>query len=83
MTLSVPVIVNGVCEVLKGHCLKSNGGLYYTNYFEFEGVLDYIFSHSEEYGIMCRNARPYIASNDRWEVIMRNFSEMINHICEE
>lgn len=83
MTLSVPVIVNGICEVLKGHCLKSNGGLYYTNYFEFEGVLDYIFSHSEEYGIMCRNARAYIDSNYRWEVIMRNFSEMINHICEE
>lgn len=83
MTLSVPVIVNGVCEVLKGHCVKSNGGLYYTDYFEFEGVLDYIFSHPEEYSIMCRNAKAYIDSNYRWEVIMRNFSEMINHICEE
>ncbi len=83
MTLSVPVIVNGVCEVLKGHCVKSNGGLYYTDYFEFEGVLDYIFSHPEEYSIMRRNAKAYIDSNYRWEVIMRNFSEMINHICEE
>ena len=32
---------------------------------------------------MRRNAKAYIDSNYRWEVIMRNFSEMINHICEE
>ncbi|WP_297958616.1 glycosyltransferase family 4 protein [uncultured Ruminococcus sp.] len=83
MTLSVPVIVNGGCEVLKGHCVKSNGGLYYTGYFEFEGILDYIFSHEREYEIMRRNAAAYVDSNYRWEVIMRNFSEMINDICKE
>ncbi len=80
MTLSVPVIVNGICEVLKGHCLKSNGGLYYLNYFEFEGILDYIFSHDKEYEAMRSNARLYIDNNYRWEVIMRNFQEVIDSI---
>ncbi|MBP3746587.1 MAG: glycosyltransferase family 4 protein [Ruminococcus sp.] len=80
MTLSVPVIVNGICEVLKGHCLKSNGGLYYMNYFEFEGILDYIFSHDKEYEAMRSNARLYIDNNYRWEVIMRNFQEVIDSI---
>ncbi len=80
MTLSVPVIVNGICEVLKGHCLKSNGGLYYMNYFEFEGILDYIFSHDKEYEAMRSNARLYIDNNYRWEVIMRNFREVIDSI---
>ncbi|MCM1270739.1 MAG: glycosyltransferase family 4 protein [Ruminococcus flavefaciens] len=80
MTLSVPVIVNGVCEVLKGHCVKSNGGLYYMNYFEFEGILDYIFSHDEEYALLCRNAENYIEKNYRWDVIMRKFKEVIEHI---
>lgn len=80
MTLSVPVIVNGVCEVLKGHCIKSNGGLYYTDYFELEGVLDYIFSHDREYGIMCGNARDYIDKNYRWDVIINGFKEVINGI---
>ena len=28
MALGVPVLVNGQCDVLKGHCTKSNGGLY-------------------------------------------------------
>jgi glycosyltransferase involved in cell wall biosynthesis len=80
MTLSVPVIVNGVCEVLKGHCIKSNGGLYYTSYFEFEGILDYIFSHDSEYRIMCGNAKAYIDKNYHWDVIINNFKEVINSI---
>ena len=80
MTLSVPVIVNGICEVLKGHCIKSNGGLYYMNYFEFEGILDYIFSHSAEYAEMRKNAAAYIENNYRWEVIMKNFVDLIESI---
>lgn len=80
MSLSVPVIVNGICEVLKGHCIKSNGGLYYTDYFEFEGVTDYIFSHDREYAIMRENALRYVEENYRWDVIMKGFDEIIDYI---
>ena len=83
MTLSVPVIVNGVCEVLRGHCIKSNGGLYYMDYFELEGILDYISTHEREYELMRSNAKAYIERNYRWEVIMKGFGEMINDICKE
>lgn len=83
MTLSVPVIVNGICEVLKGHCMKSNGGLYYMNYFEFEGILDYVFSHEYEYNIMRENARKYIKENYEWDAIMRKFRAIINNIKEK
>lgn len=83
MSLNVPVIVNGECEVLKGHCVKSNGGLYYNSYFEFEGIVNYIFSHDSEYSVMRKNARQYIDDNYRWEVIMRNFRELIENLCGE
>ena len=77
MSLSVPVIVNGICEVLKGHCVKSNGGLYYMNYFEFEGIIDYIFSHDGEYQCMRENSRKYVEENYRWDVIMKKFDEIL------
>lgn len=83
MTLETPVIVNGICEVLKGHCVKSNAGLYYTNYFEFEGVLDYMLDHYKEYGIMRTNAKKYIDENYRWDVIMQRFGELIDSVCGE
>lgn len=82
MTLSVPVVVNGICEVLKGHCTKSNGGLFYKNYFEFEGCLNYISSHKEEYAQMCINARKYVEDYFQWDDIMNKFDRIIEKAGE-
>ena len=80
MTLSVPVIVNGICDVLKGHCVKSNGGLYYKNYFEFEGCINYMMEHPEEYAIMCKNARKYVEDYFQWDDIMKKFDSVIERV---
>lgn len=80
MTLSVPVIVNGICDVLKGHCVKSNGGLYYKNYFEFEGCINYMTEHPEEYAIMCKNARKYVEDYFQWDDIMKKFDRIIERV---
>lgn len=80
MTLSVPVIVNGICDVLKGHCVKSNGGLYYKNYFEFEGCINYMMEHPEEYAIMCKNARKYVEDYFQWDDIMKKFDKVIEMV---
>lgn len=80
MTLSVPVIVNGICDVLKGHCVKSNGGLYYKNYFEFEGCINYMMEHPEEYAIMCKNARKYVEDYFQWDDIMKKFDSIIERV---
>ena len=34
-----PVLANGVCAVLRGQCKRSNGGLWYDNYAEFQETL--------------------------------------------
>lgn len=80
MTLSVPVVVNGRCDVLKGHCIKSNGGLYYRNYFEFEGCFNYLLSHEEIYLQMCLNAQKYVDSYFRWDTVMEKFDKIIEVI---
>ena len=38
--IGVPVLANGRCDVLAGQCLRSNGGLFYSNGREFEAMLD-------------------------------------------
>lgn len=80
MTLSKPVIVNGICDVLKGHCVKSNGGLYYKNYFEFEGCVNYMLNHPDEYEVMCKNARKYVEDYFQWDDIMDKFDKMIEKV---
>ena len=80
MTLSKPVIVNGICDVLKGHCVKSNGGLYYKNFFEFEGCVNYMLDHPHEYELMCANARKYVDDYFQWDDIMKKFDGIIERV---
>ena len=80
MSLSVPVVVNGACSVLKGHCEKSNGALYYEDYFKFEGAVNYIRSHPETVSEMCANAKKYVEANYSWERIENKLSSLIERL---
>ena len=86
MALETPVIVNGICDVLKGHCVKSNAGLYYTDYYEFESAINYMLEHEDAYRIMGQNAKKYVDEYFQWDVIMNKFDRMINEVilsCQE
>lgn len=80
MSVDTLVLVNGECEVLKGHCTKSNGALYYKNYFEFEGTLNYLLTHPVETNAMKQNAKAYVHDNYRWDVITKRLEELIQLI---
>lgn len=80
MALGRPVLVNGICDVLKGHCIKSNGGLYYKNYFEFEGCLRHLRENPQQWKQMGNNGLEYVNSHYRWEVIMKKFDRIIEKV---
>lgn len=82
LKLGTPIIVNGKCEVLKGHCKKSNAGLYYENYFEFEGCLKYILGNTQTADIMGMNGKNYIRDNYEWGIIVERFTRLIESIRE-
>ncbi|MFR3729878.1 glycosyltransferase family 4 protein [Lacrimispora sp.] len=82
MALGIPVLVNEWCDVLKGHCIKSNAGLYYNNYFEFEGSLNFLLKHSEIARNMGINGRKYVADNYQWNIIISKLTKLINYISE-
>lgn len=80
MTVGTPVLVNGKCEVLKGHCIKSNGALYYTNYFEFEAEVNYLLQNQEEKEAITANARKYVDDNYKWSVVIGKLTDLIERI---
>lgn len=80
MTVGTPVLVNGKCEVLKGHCIKSNGALYYNNYFEFEAEINYLLINDEEREAITANARKYVDNNYKWNVVIDRLSGLIEGI---
>ncbi len=84
MAIEVPVIVNGNCEVLKGHCTRSNAGLYYRSYHEFEGCVNYILEHPDARDEMGKNGGKYIKEKYQWDDIVKRFAAIVEGMptCE-
>ncbi len=75
MALRKPVVVNGKCEVLKGHCRKSGGGVWYEDYKGFlEGMSRLC---SKEYEKMCENAKKYVDKYFAWDIIVRKICDFL------
>lgn len=77
MTMGRPVLVNGKCAVLKGHCLRSNAGLWFENYPEFAATLNWLLAHDAEYEVMRENGKRYVAENYQWETIVDRIRGLI------
>lgn len=83
MALGKPVLVNGKCKVLKGHCMKSGGGVYYE---DSEQAIKYIewFADKEgrnkKYEEMGKAACQYIKEHYCWERIIERISHLMEYI---
>ncbi|EPG73943.1 glycosyltransferase, group 1 family protein [Leptospira fainei serovar Hurstbridge str. BUT 6] len=71
------VLVNGKSEVLKGHCLRSNGGLYYIDKQSFAAVADYLVSHPKEREIMGINGKRYVQSNFNPNIVEKKLINIV------
>jgi glycosyltransferase involved in cell wall biosynthesis len=69
--VETPVLVNGESEVLKYQCRQSNGGLYYSNYDEFELALTHLLNHPDMAAVMGHQGRTFVL-----EQLGSNFGEI-------
>jgi len=58
-----PVLVNSKCNVLTGQCRRSNGGLWYENFDEFEACLNFISTNENISRSMAECGRKYTTDN--------------------
>lgn len=77
MAMGRPVLVNGKCDVLKGHCHRSNAGLYFESYPEFAAALNYLLTYQEQYEVMRWNGKKYVAENYQWAKIIERICQLI------
>lgn len=79
--LGIPVICNGKCDVLKGHCKRSGAGIAYEDYRQFEAAINRVINEIGSNEDLCRtirnNAMEYVRNNYTWDIIMKRFNEVI------
>jgi glycosyltransferase involved in cell wall biosynthesis len=78
--IGTPVLVNGNCEVLKGHCLRSNAGLWYENYDEFKECLDLLLSNERLIEKMGENGKRYVEQNYSWEKVEEKYLRLLEKL---
>ncbi len=70
----VPVLVNGECAVTRDFAVQARGGLYYNGYAEFEGCLEYLFSHPDVARQMAQNGGAYVRQHFSWDAIVEKYT---------
>lgn len=80
LLMGTPVLVNSSCEVLRAHCLKSNAGLYYENYMQFEQAVNRLLTDQTLYTALAKNGPDYVKKNYNWNDIIRKLSALIESI---
>jgi glycosyltransferase involved in cell wall biosynthesis len=78
-----PVLANGRCDVLKGQCLRSNAGLFYENYEEFEEALTLLLASPELRRAMGKNGHRYFSRHYTWETIERKYLSLVELLEKE
>lgn len=73
-----PVLVHNQCNVTSNFVKESNAGLYFDNYFEFEGCINYYIDNPQTAAKMGEAGRQYVLDNFKWDVIMKKFLDFLN-----
>lgn len=78
-----PVLVNGDVPVLKGQSKRSNAGLWYHSYKDFEGALELLRSDKQLREAMGKSGSKYFYDNYTWEVINQKYIDIIEKLHAE
>lgn len=78
-----PVLVSARCAVTKDFARRTNGGLYFRNYFEFEGSIQYLLEHPDEANQMGENGRDYVRTHFNWQRIINRYQTFFQKISGE
>ena len=78
--LGKPVLANAKSDVLKGQCIRSNGGLLYQNAEEFAGMLAALEQNRWLSASLGKSGRQYFRDNYDWRIVERKYHEMLTQL---
>ncbi|MCI0412717.1 glycosyltransferase [bacterium] len=73
-----PVLVKEGSAVLKEHCIKSNAGLFYNDYYDFSACVDYLMRHHRVRHLFGLNGQRYVHRYYSWPRVLTVYEETLN-----
>lgn len=77
-----PVIVNEKCAVTTNFAKESNAGLYFSDYLDFEGCVDFFLENEEAADKMGEMGREYVLDHFSWDKVIRNYEDVFRKVIE-
>ncbi len=81
--LKRPVLANGDCAVLRGQCLRSNGGLWYSDYETFKEATEVLLKDRELAGILGEQGYRFVKLNCIWSRVDERYLEVLSIIANK
>lgn len=76
------VLVNAKSSVMQGHCLRSQGGLYYADSLSFQRTLDFLLENRDIATRLGQNGREYVLANFSKEVVRKKLNQMVSMLLD-
>jgi glycosyltransferase involved in cell wall biosynthesis len=73
-----PVLVNGDCAVLRGQCLRSNGGLWYSSYEEFKEAMELLLKRTDLAERLGEQGHAFVLNNCIWPLVDQKYLDLLS-----
>jgi glycosyltransferase involved in cell wall biosynthesis len=80
MAVQTPIIVQEKTEPLRQHCIEGKSGLYYSNYDDFEAILDLFLEEPRLRKTMGQNGLEYVRENYSWSKVIGKYKQLFDFL---
>lgn len=78
-----PVLVHENCDVTCAFAKESNSGLYFKDFYDFEGAVKYYIDNPDTADAMGKTGKEYVLERFTWDVITRKYTEFFKEVSHE
>jgi glycosyltransferase involved in cell wall biosynthesis len=79
-SVATPAVVNGLCDVTRAHCRKSEAGVWYRSYAEFEACLDRLLGDEDLRRELGQQGKTYVEALYRWDDIIDRYLDFLGQV---
>jgi glycosyltransferase involved in cell wall biosynthesis len=79
---ATPCLVNGLCEVTRGHVERANGGLWFTNPDDMRAIMTWARLNPTRRQALGLQGRDFVRREMRWDAIVPRIEEVLGAVAE-